>query len=120
MQVLKFGGSSVANANNINSVIAIVNQSSKKNNNIIIILSALGGTTDALLEVATLASNTDNSYKEKLFALEHRHLSTVKDLIPIDQQSSLLSMVKKRFNEIEDTINGVFLQGLALYYEFEQ
>ncbi len=109
MQVLKFGGSSVANANNINSVIAIVNQSSKKNNNIIIILSALGGTTDALLEVATLASNTDNSYKEKLFALELRHLSTVKDLIPIDQQSSLLSMVKKRFNEIEDTINGVFL-----------
>lgn len=109
MQVLKFGGSSVANADNINGVIAIVQQAGKKNNNIVIILSALGGITDALLEVATLASNTDSSYKEKLHAIEHRHLTTVKDLIPIDQQSSVLSMVKKRFNEIEDTCNGVFL-----------
>jgi len=109
MQVLKFGGSSVANANNINSVIEIIKQASKKNNNIVIILSALGGTTDGLLEAVTLASNSDISYKEKLQALEHRHLSIVKDLIPVDRQSSVLSMVKKRFNEIEDTCNGVFL-----------
>ncbi len=109
MKVLKFGGSSVANADTINGVIAIVEEAAKKNNHIVIILSALGGTTDALLEVATLASNTDISYKEKLHAIEHRHLTTVKELIPIDQQSSVLSMVKKRFNEIEDTCNGVFL-----------
>ena len=109
MQVLKFGGSSVANAKNINEVIGIVQQSTKKNNNIVIILSALGGVTDALLEVATLASNTDISYKEKLHDIEHRHLTTVKELIPIDQQSSVLSMVKKTFNNIEDTCNGVYL-----------
>ena len=109
MQVLKFGGSSVANANNINSVIEIIKQASKKNNNIVIILSALGGTTDGLLEAVTFASNSDISYKEKLQALEHRHLAIVKDLIPIDRQSSVLSMVKKKFNEIEDTCNGVFL-----------
>ena len=109
MQVLKFGGSSVANADNINAVIKIVEQAAKKNNNIVIILSALGGTTDALLEAATLASNADISYKEKLHELELRHLTTVKELIPIDRQSGVLSMVKKRFNEIEDTCNGVFL-----------
>ena len=109
MQVLKFGGSSVANAKNINEVIAIVQQSTQKNNNIIIVLSALGGVTDALLEVAELASNTDISYKEKLHEIEHRHLTTVKELIPIDQQSSVLSMVKKTFNNIEDTCNGVYL-----------
>ena len=109
MQVLKFGGSSVANAKNINEVIAIVQQSTKKNNNIVIILSALGGVTDALLEVATLASNTDISYKEKLHVIEHRHLTIVKELIPIEQQSSVLSMVKKSFNNIEDTCNGVYL-----------
>src|SRR6187549_1727707 len=109
MQVLKFGGTSVANADNINAVIAIVQEATKKNNNIVIILSALGGTTDALLEVAALASNANESYKEKLHEIELRHLATVKELIPIDQQSSVLSMVKKRFNEIEDTCNGVFL-----------
>ena len=40
MQVLKFGGSSVANAKNINSVIAIV-QESLKNDNIIVIFFRL-------------------------------------------------------------------------------
>ncbi len=96
MQVLKFGGSSVANAKNINEVIGIVQQATKKNNNIIIILSALGGVTDALLEVAELASNNDISYKEKLHHIEHRHLTTVKELIPIDQQSSAHIGFKKK------------------------
>ncbi len=109
MQVLKFGGSSVANAKNINSVVAIIQQAVKKDDKIVIVLSALGGITDGLLEAATFASNGDISYKEKLHLIEQRHLNTVKDLIPIDQQSSVLSMVKKRFNEIEDTCNGVFL-----------
>ncbi len=109
MQVLKFGGSSVANAKNINSVVAIIQQAVKNDDKIVIVLSALGGITDGLLEAATFASNGDISYKEKLHLIEQRHLNTVKDLIPIDQQSSVLSMVKKRFNEIEDTCNGVFL-----------
>ncbi|MDQ6891009.1 MAG: bifunctional aspartate kinase/homoserine dehydrogenase I, partial [Bacteroidota bacterium] len=109
MQVLKFGGSSVANAENINNVVSIVQQSLKKNNNIIIVLSALGGTTDALLEAAIAASHGDVLYKEKLHSIEHRHLTTVKELIPLDQQSSILSMVKKRCNDIEDICNGVFL-----------
>ena len=109
MQVLKFGGSSVANAENINSVIAIVQQAIKKNTNTIIILSALGGITDGLLEAASMASSGDDSYKEKLHVIEQRHLNAVKQLIPLDQQSSVLSMVKKRCNEIEDICNGVFL-----------
>lgn len=109
MQVLKFGGSSVANAKNINSVVAIIQQAVKNDDKIVIVLSALGGITDGLLEAATFASNGDISYKEKLHLIEQRHLNTVKDLIPIDQQSSVLSRVKKRFNEIEDTCNGVFL-----------
>jgi aspartokinase/homoserine dehydrogenase 1 len=109
MQVLKFGGSSVANAENMNNVISIIQQSLAKNSNMIIVLSAMGGTTDILLEAAIMASNGDILYKEKLHSLEQRHLLTVKDLIPLDQQSSVLSMVKKRCNEIEDICNGVFL-----------
>ena len=114
MQVLKFGGTSVANAKNMNVVVSIVQEkltgdTKSVNHRIVIILSALGGITDALLEAATLASEGDLGYKEKLIAIEHRHLTTVKELIPLDKQSSVLSMVKKRCNEIEDTCNGVFL-----------
>ncbi len=114
MQVLKFGGTSVANAKNMNVVVSIVQEKLKlaikaNNDQIVIVLSALGGITDALLEAATLASEGDQVYKEKLIAIEQRHLATVKELIPLDKQSSVLSMVKKRCNEIEDTCNGVFL-----------
>ena len=109
MQVLKFGGTSVANAKNMNVVVSIVQEKLRDDDKIAIVLSALGGITDALLEAATLASVGDILYKQKLIAIEQRHLTTVRELIPLDKQSSVLSMVKKRCNEIEDTCNGVFL-----------
>ena len=109
MQVLKFGGTSVANAKNMNVVVSIVQEKLRDDDKIAIVLSALGGITDALLEAAALASVGDILYKQKLIAIEQRHLTTVRELIPLDKQSSVLSMVKKRCNEIEDTCNGVFL-----------
>jgi len=108
MQVLKFGGSSVANAENINKVIAIVQQSSQKDKTVFVV-SALGGVTDLLLSAATLASNGDESYTEQLSVIEKRHLAAVMDLIPVARQSSVLSAVKRQCNEIEDICNGIFL-----------
>jgi len=110
MQVLKFGGSSVKNAENINKVIAIVSEKVKKDKTIVVV-SALGGITDILLLCSKLASEGNETYKEKLLEAEHRHLQTVKELIPITQQSRVLSMVKTLCNEIEDICNGIFLLG---------
>jgi bifunctional aspartokinase / homoserine dehydrogenase 1 len=108
MQVLKFGGSSVANAENINKITAIVKKALEKDK-VILVVSALGGVTDALLHTASLAALGDETYLEKLKELEHRHLDTVKGLVPIAQQSSVLSLVKKNCNEIEDICSGIFL-----------
>src|SRR5436190_1326085 len=108
MQVLKFGGTSVANAENISKVVAIVKQTIKKDITIVIV-SALGGVTDLLIDAATLASAGDEVYKDKLLVIEQRHLEAVKQLIPVAQQSHLLSLVKKSCNEIEDICNGIFL-----------
>ncbi len=109
MQILKFGGSSVASPELINRVVEIVRGALQKDPQTAVVLSAMGGVTDALLEASHLASQGDSAYRDKLQAIEQRHLSAVKDLIPLDQQSSTLSFVKKRCNEIEDTCNGVFL-----------
>jgi len=108
MQVLKFGGSSVANAENINKVVAIVQQSSQKDKTVLVV-SALGGVTDLLLSAARLASNGDESYAEQLSVIEKRHLTAVTELIPVARQSSILSAIKKQCNEIEDICNGIFL-----------
>jgi len=108
MLVLKFGGTSVGSAENIEKVIAIVREKLNKDK-LLVVVSAMGGTTDALLECGRLAAAGNEAYKEKLQEIEQRHISTVKELIPVQQQSALLSMVKKMCNEIEDLCNGIFL-----------
>lgn len=110
MKVLKFGGSSVATADNINLVVSIIKETIS-NDKVVIVVSAIGGITDMLIQCGTLASITDEYYKTKLQEIEQRHLETVKLLIPVSQQSSILSWVKKRCNELEDICNGVFLLG---------
>ncbi len=110
MQVLKFGGTSVANAENINKVIAIVKDTLKRGPAMVVV-SALGGTTDVLIDAGKLAAAGNETYKEKLLTIEQRHLQTVKDLIPVANQSAILSEVKKKCNELEAICEGVFMLG---------
>ena len=108
MQVLKFGGSSVANAENINRVVEIIKSNTGTTKKIIVV-SALGGITDLLLKTANFAQANDELYKSFLQEMESKHLQAVKDLIPVQQQSAVLSLVKKICNEAEDVCNGIFL-----------
>lgn len=108
MQVLKFGGSSVANAENIEKVVSIIQQRSTAEKTIVVV-SALGGITDILLNCGTMASDGNEGYKEKLQLIEARHMETVKALIPVTTQSRILSYVKTECNELEDIFNGIFL-----------
>ena len=48
MQVLKFGGSSVASSANINKVAAIIKEK-QQGTRLVVVVSALGGITDLLL-----------------------------------------------------------------------
>ena len=108
MQVLKFGGSSVATAQNIEKVVSIVQEKSKAEKTIVVV-SALGGMTDILLSCGALAAKGNENYRQQLQAAEARHLETVKSLIPVTRQSRILSQVKKQCNELEDICNGIFL-----------
>ncbi|HLI93255.1 MAG TPA: aspartate kinase, partial [Puia sp.] len=110
MQVLKFGGTSVANAENISKVINLVLESLARDKTIVVV-SALGGITDMLIQSAACAAAGDESYKDTLREIERRHLQTVRNLLPITRQSAALSAVKTRCNEIEDICSGVFLLG---------
>ena len=108
MQVLKFGGSSVKNAENIKKVIAVLKNKTADNKTIVVV-SALGGITDLLLQCSQVASEGQENYQSILIEIEQRHLQTVRELIPVNNQSSLLSFVKTQCNEIEDICNGIFL-----------
>lgn len=108
MRVLKFGGSSVANAANIDKVVSIVLRKSGTDK-IAIVVSALGGVTDSLLKTASLAATADETYKVLLEELEQKHLELVRALLPIQQQSATLSLVKQHFNDLEGICDGVYL-----------
>ncbi|ETN96426.1 bifunctional aspartate kinase/homoserine dehydrogenase I [Zhouia amylolytica] len=110
MKVLKFGGTSVANAENIKKVKDIV-QNAVKDQKIVVVVSALGGVTDLLIETAQLASQQDEKYTDLLQEIERRHLESIKDLIPVAQQSKVLSAVKREFNILETLLEGAFLIG---------
>lgn len=109
MKVLKFGGTSVANAKNISLVKNIVSSNGDKK--IIVVVSALGGITDLLLTTADLASDQNKEYRTYLKEIEERHILTIKELIPVLSQSKVLSKVKSELNTLETLLEGAFLIG---------
>ncbi|WP_222983817.1 bifunctional aspartate kinase/homoserine dehydrogenase I [Flagellimonas meishanensis] len=109
MKVLKFGGTSVANPENINKVRSILENLGSEN--VAVVVSAFGGVTDHLLRASFLASNQDIKYKESLQEIEERHLGAIRELIPVQDQSQVLSKVKSDLNTLETLLEGSFLIG---------
>lgn len=110
MKVLKFGGTSVANAQNIKLVLDIVIKKAQ-HEKIIVVVSAFTKVTDLLVLAAQKAASNDESYKEVVLEIEKKHLDAIKELISISEQSSLLSHVKRIINHLETLLDGCFLLG---------
>ena len=71
MKVLKFGGSSVATPERIQSVIEIVKPYLR--GEVTIVFSAFGGVTDTLIQISTLALEGNQEYKNKLVDQQVAH-----------------------------------------------
>ena len=110
MRVLKFGGSSVANAQNIKLVLDIVVNKAKEEK-LIVVVSAFSKITDLLQLASQKAAAGDESFKEILADLETKHLDALKELIPVSEQSSLLSHIKRIINHLETLLDGCYLLG---------
>ena len=106
MKVLKFGGTSVANSKSLKKVLEIIKN---QNEQIIIVVSALGGITDLLMEMLSLAQSRKDNFKSNLALIEKRHLEPIKKCIPIQNQSSIISYLKKHLNELESLLDAIFL-----------
>ena len=106
MKVLKFGGTSVANSKSLKKVLEIIKN---QNEQIIIVVSALGGITDLLMEMLSLAQSRKENFKSNLALIEKRHLEPIKKCIPIQNQSSIISYLKKHLNELESLLDAIFL-----------
>ncbi|WP_264564549.1 bifunctional aspartate kinase/homoserine dehydrogenase I [Flavobacterium sp. N3904] len=110
MRVLKFGGTSVANAENIKLVLDIV-LNKAQDEKLVVVVSALSKVTDLLQTAATKAAANDESFKDIVTEIEKKHLEALKQLIPVSEQSGLLSHIKRIINHLETLLDGCFLLG---------
>ena len=108
MKVLKFGGSSVGNAENIEKVVAIVSKAIEKDS-CVVVLSAMQYATDALIEAGKLSEGGDESFRGKIKETAEKHYEAVRLLLPVSAQNELLSFAEERINELTNICEGVFL-----------
>ncbi|MBI2415168.1 MAG: bifunctional aspartate kinase/homoserine dehydrogenase I [Candidatus Kerfeldbacteria bacterium] len=111
MKILKFGGSSVANAENISKVIQIISKSLNESRGLIVVVSALGGVTDNLIKIASLASAHNDEYKKLLDLLVNQHNETIEKLIDSNGRKLVLRQAQTKYDELSGLLQGIYLLG---------
>lgn len=109
MKVLKFGGTSVGSADNIQIVADIVEDYQRQGTSCAVVVSAMGGVTDRLIALSQRAAAGDEAYTDLLKELEEHHFRAARTLIGVQTQSRVFAYLKTLFNELDDLLHGIFL-----------
>jgi aspartokinase/homoserine dehydrogenase 1 len=108
---MKFGGTSVAGADRIKALDAVIRAARKPaSERTIVVVSAQSGVTDDLIRMSRMAARRDRGYVEVLERVRHRHEETVR-LLRLGKDKSLHDELKADFSGLYDTLHGVFLVG---------
>ena len=111
MKILKFGGTSVANANNIKLVLSIVEKTAAISTKLVIVVSAFSGVTDLLILAASKASSKDITFKDVVSKIEEKHNEAIEEIIITSQQKPLLEAINIDINHLKTLLDGCFLLG---------
>ena len=107
MKVLKFGGSSVANAENIAKVVEIVRRIDCP---AVVVLSAMQGTTDRLIDAGRLAEAGDSRYLSKLNELRTQHHLAIDRLFEgSPARDGINGYLEKKLEDLHGICRGVNL-----------
>ncbi len=108
MKVLKFGGTSVADEQNIKQSLAVIRNIPGKK---VVVVSALAGVTDLLSEAINKAKNRDFQYKNILIEVQKKHREVIEKLLPDQDNSELQAYIEGCFANIASLLEGCFLLG---------
>lgn len=106
MEVLKFGGSSLVSAEAMQRVRDVL--IARRANQRIVVCSAMGGVTNALINLGLKAAQGDASHAADLEALRDRHFQTLNDLM-IPENAPVREELAQRFNRLKSLCEGVCL-----------
>ena len=108
MKVLKFGGTSVGSAKNIQKVIEIVKNESLSEN-VTVVVSAIGGITDKLLAAADKAIEKNKNYKDDFESLRLKHVEVIDGLLSGESHETTLDIVLNHLSKLEKILDGIYL-----------
>ncbi len=108
MRVLKFGGTSVGSVQNMNNVKSIINDGDKK----IVVLSAMSGTTNALVNIASkISEGNKNEASTEINNLYNKYVDVVNELIIDNNLKEVVSeYVSERFEFLNECVEKSFSQ----------
>ena len=110
MQVLKFGGTSVANAANMSKVVDIVSRAVERDRTILV-CSAISGFTDALIKIGNMAASRDEDYVAVIDEYQKKHHAIIKELLPLEKHEESLEVCDSVFDSLRSIAQGVCLLG---------
>ncbi|MDR1933325.1 MAG: aspartate kinase [Spirochaetales bacterium] len=108
MKVMKFGGSSVQDADRIRHVISIV-QKAQEAGSLCVVFSAMRGVTDDLIKAALNAQAGRTEYRDIVAHIRERQTQAVEALFPEAQRKKALEPLHARCGEILDILHGIEL-----------
>ncbi len=107
---MKFGGSSVANAERLKNVAELVR--SEAPGGVVVVLSALGGVTDALVSCGkTAASRNETLALEELARVMARHRAVAADLFDVEPSEKLGAFIDGAEKELSLLLRGSAMLG---------
>ena len=105
--VMKFGGTSLANAPRMKNAARIIQQHSLRNK-IVVVASAIGETTDQLVEIAELAKKGNLKQARKLLSkIQASHLKIARMVSGRGGTRDLVSRLDQLNSELERTVEGI-------------
>ncbi|MDR2126079.1 MAG: bifunctional aspartate kinase/homoserine dehydrogenase I [Prevotellaceae bacterium] len=108
MQVLKFGGTSVADSVNMEKVISIV-KNAVEHDKTMVVASAISGCTDSLALAGNTAAAHDKKYVEIIDRLEDRHLKLIDELVSSEYKDETFAACREIIKNLREIANGVYL-----------
>lgn len=108
MNVLKFGGSSVANPQNIEKVVQVIANASV-NNQLIVVVSAFGKTTNKLIASAEQAAQNNANYLDNYQEVEQLHFEVIEKLVPENQQEEVKTYIASLLKQLKTLLEGCLL-----------
>ncbi len=106
MKVLKFGGSSIGNAERIRMVKKIIDSEQLP---LIIVVSAFQGVTDSLKIISELAASHKDDYRLLLHEMINKHRDICKELLEGGILEAILLKTDDIFSELSETLKGLYL-----------